>query len=383
MSEPARPLTTLQVGAGWFPDEMGGLNRVYYELWRSLPAAGVRFRGLVTGGASVAAQTSGDVRAFAPASWPLPLRLAASRAALSRAFAEADVDLVAAHFALYLYAGLRRLPERPLVFHFHGPWALESRAEGQSEWVVALKRRVERAVYERAARFIVLSAAFRDVLCSAYGVHPSRVTIVPGGVDARLFDAPESRAQARVALGWPSSRPITLCARRLVRRMGLENLLAAFADVARAAPEAYLVLLGRGPLERELKSRAEALGIADAVRFDYLPQERLPLAFRAADVSVVPSISFEGFGLVAVESLAAGTPALVTPVGGLPEAVAGLGPDVVLADSGVEAVAQGLLAAIQGRLRLPDAAACAAAGRRHDWASVAARTRAAYEEALA
>ena len=59
----------------------------------------------------------------------------------------------------------------------------------------------------------------------------------------------------------------------------------------------------------------------------------LPLYYRAADLSVVPTVALEGFGLVAAESLAAGCPALVTPVGGLPSVVADLSPDLVLEDA--------------------------------------------------
>ena len=53
-------------------------------------------------------------------------------------------------------------------------------------------------------------------------------------------------------------------------------------------------------------------------------EETLVRCYRAADVSVVPTLALEGFGLVVLESLACGTPAIVSDSGGLPEAVANL-----------------------------------------------------------
>ncbi|MBI3288148.1 MAG: glycosyltransferase family 4 protein [Elusimicrobia bacterium] len=372
---------SLQIGAGWLPEQMGGLNRVYYELWRSLPAVGVGFRGVVVGGPAAALETNGAVLAAASSTAPLPARLWAVRRALCARLRQGDIDVVAAHFALYAFAALDRLRERPLVAHFHGPWALESEAEGQSRLSVGLKAAVERAVYGRANRFIVLSRAFGGMLSARYGVDPEKTSVVPGGVDVARFSVAQTRSEARAHLGWPGSRYIILCPRRLVRRMGLGDLLSACAVARESRPDAFLVVLGKGPLEGELKARAAALGLSEHVRFDYLSLDDLPLAYRAADLTVVPSTAFEGFGLVAVESLAAGTPVLVTPVGGLPEAVAGLGPDAVLPGCGRGPIAEGLKGAMSSTLRLPGPEACLAAARAHDWPVVARAIRAVYEKA--
>jgi glycosyltransferase involved in cell wall biosynthesis len=98
---------------------------------------------------------------------------------------------------------------------------------------------------------------------------------------------------------------------------------------------------------------------------------------------VVPTVALEGFGLVTVESLASGTPVVVTPVGGLPEVVGDLAPDLILPDPSPAAIADRLAAILGGRLRLPDAEACRRYARdRFGWEVVARRTRQVYEEAL-
>ena len=125
--------------------------------------------------------------------------------------------------------------------------------------------------------------------------------------------------------------------------MGLENLLDGFAAVAGEHPDSTLVIGGMGPLRDELGLRARNHHLSDRVRFTGFIQEMdLPLAYRAADLSILPSQSLEGFGLTALESLACGTPVLVTPVGGLQEVVSELDTKLVLPDKGVAAIADRL-----------------------------------------
>jgi glycosyltransferase involved in cell wall biosynthesis len=76
-------------------------------------------------------------------------------------------------------------------------------------------------------------------------------------------------------------------------------------------------------------------------------------------------MALEGFGLVAVESLAAGTPALVTPIGGLPEVVAGLSPSLVFRSFSAADIADGIMAALSGRGAIPSPGECRAYAEHH------------------
>ena len=367
-------MTTLQLGMGWFPEQPDGLNRMFYSLARALPGVGVGVQGLVT-----AESHAGPVRAFASPTAPLAVRLGQARRAAGEA---APADVVASHFALYTAPMLGALRGRPLVVHFHGPWAAESVAEGAGRLAHAAKWATERMVYRRADRCIVLSEAFRDLLVADYGIDPGQIRLVPGGVEADRFDTGRSPAEARVQLGWPTDRPVVLAVRRLARRMGLEDLVQATDCIRQSVPDVLVMIAGRGALEPDLRAQIAALGLEDHVRLlGFVSDDDLPLAYRAADLSVVPTVALEGFGLIAAESLAAGTPALVTPVGGLPEVVRDLSPDLVLPATGAEAVAEGIARALRGETRLPSAEACAAfARRRYDWPVIARATRAVYRE---
>jgi glycogen synthase len=378
------PIQTLQLGNKWFPEFAGGLDRMYYGLVRYLPSSGVAVRGLVTGSYRVAQDSGGAVRAFAAPDAPLPVRWLALRRELRQTFSEQQPDLVAAHFALYTFPVLDTLRMQPMVFHFHGPWALERQVRGGKTLDIRAKAALERVVYRRATRCIVLSHSFGDMLFHEYGVPLERIRRVPGGVDVGRYTSALTKREVRERLDWPPDRPIVLTVRRLVRRMGLENLISAISEVRRRVPEVLLLIAGKGELSKELKAQVLTLGLEHSIRFlGFVSDEDLPTVYRAADLSIVPTVALEGFGLVAAESLAAGTPVFVTPVGGLPEVVSGLSADLVLSGSDVGSLAEGLEAALEGELSLPDAEACRNHVRvRYDWPVVAARVQEVYAEAL-
>jgi glycosyltransferase involved in cell wall biosynthesis len=266
--------------------------------------------------------------------------------------------LVASHFALYAAALLPGLARVPHVVHFHGPWAIEAAVERGNPLNVFMKRALERLIYPTADAFITLSQSFKNLLTLEYKVDPRRVHVIPGGVDILRF-FPCDRRKARARLGWPQDVPILFCLRRLARRMGLEILLEAFREAAAHRPDAILMIGGTGPLRAELEARIGGYGLTHRVRLlGFVPEQELALAYQAADLSIVPSQSLEGFGLTTLESLACGTPVLVTPVGGLPETVGSLEPKLVLADAPTGTLAKSLDQFLSGGLALPSPEDC-------------------------
>lgn len=380
-----RAIRTLQLGMSWFPEQAGnGLDRMYYGLSRHLPDVDVAVRGLVAGSTDVAADSAGVVRAFASEQNSLPHRIYGVRRSVRELLQEESFDLAATHFALYAAPVLRLIDDLPLVVHFHGPWGHESRVEGEGRAVTRAKSWIEHAVYRRATAFIVLSTAFRKILVREFGVDPDLIHVVPGGVQADIFDTGLSRREARRNLGWPTDRPTIVAVRRLARRMGLENLIRALRTVRQHVPDVRLHIAGKGPLEADLRAQIQDAGLTEHVRLlGFVPEDDLPLVYRAADVSVVPTVALEGFGLVTVESLAAGTPVLVTPHGGLPEVVSDLDTDLVLPGDTAPVLADGLIEAFDRPKSLPSSADCQEYVRdRFDWPVIAEQTRKVYESVL-
>ncbi len=363
------------LGKGWFPDELGGLDRYFRELLEHQPEA----LGVVIGPASghpdrVVAVSRHDA--------PLPRRLLAFSVAARRA--SRDVDIVDAHFALYALPALlsRRLRALPAVVHFQGPWADETVVQGDGSVLGRLLRRiVERTVYRRAARVVVLSSAFRRVLIERYRVSPWRVRVEPPGVDLQRF-SPGDHERARLGLG--ASKFIAVCVRRLVPRMGVDVLIDAWAQALWQLPaHAQLLVAGDGPLRDVLEARIVRNGLKGSVRLlGRVDDDALVELYRAADIGIVPTRSVEGFGLVVIEAAACGTPTIVTRVGGLPEAVAELDPSLAVPARDAAALAARIARA--GRVGgLPSRGATRRFAEGYSWNKVVQRNRAVHREALA
>jgi glycosyltransferase involved in cell wall biosynthesis len=374
----------LQIGDDWPGERITGLNRYFVELTRCLPATGTEAQGLVVGSREILAEAAGTVVPFANSHDPLYKRLYRARRAARKLNREKKFDLVASHFALYAAPLPPELKRLPLVVHFHGPWAAESNVEGSKGQRSSFKFSIERRVYNRARRFIVLSQSFQQELAANYGIDEDRIRLVRGGVDTERFNMSMSRTEARGLLGWPEERPVIFTVRRLVRRMGLENLIDAMTLVVARVPDVMLMLGGAGPIAGELKTRIRERGLENNIQLlGRVSEEHLPLAYRAADMTVVPSQALEGFGLITVESLASGTPVLATPVGGLPEVIQPFAPECLFTDVSADAITSLLLQVLQSELCLPSEERCRAyAVENFSWPRIARQVRSVYDEAL-
>lgn len=373
----AAPANILCVGLGWFPKTPGGLDRYVYELTHQLAVGQDRVELCGVGIPETQPNSPIKLTNLAEPDNRLWQRIWLIRSNFLRRKAPKP-DAINLHFALYSLPLMQVLPDKvPITFSFHGPWALECKQEGVGKVGVFFRNWVEQRVYRRCDRFIVLSKAFGDILHQNYQVPWSKIHIIPGGVDITRFQPNLSPQQARTQLNWPQDRAILFTPRRLVHRMGLDKLLIAIAKIKPKIPDVWLAIAGKGPIKASLEQQATELGLNDHVKFlGFLPDDQLPLAYQAADLTIMPSQSLEGFGLVLLESLACGTPALCTPVGGMPEVLTTFSPELITASGEATDIAQALEEVLTGKVSMPSRTACREyAATNFDWQKIAQQVR--------
>jgi glycosyltransferase involved in cell wall biosynthesis len=367
----------LCIGDEWFPNKPGGLSRYTYELSHHLAISHDQIYLAGFGLPETSAGSSVQRINLGSPNNSLVQRLWSTHQKLTDRSIICP-DAVNVHFALYGLPVLSRFRGKvPMILTFHGPWAMESSHEGDSKLRVMLKYFFERSFIRGCDRFIVLSKAFGTILNEAYHVPWSKIHIIPGGVDISRFQLNLSRQDARIQLNWPQDRPTLFTPRRLVNRMGLDRFITALVQVKTHVPEVWLAIAGKGPLRETLEQQVRDLNLEENVKFlGFLPDEDLPVAYQAADLTVMPSQSLEGFGLVLLESLACGTPALCTPVGGMPEVIEPFYPALVTQSADETAIAERLIDFLTGRLELPSRETCREyAVNNFDWKAIAPRVR--------
>ena len=198
-------ITSLQIGLTWAGKRGGGADRVFADLAVSLPGAGVDFKGVVAGPAELYRVTGGLVQAFAPESSNSAARLRGARRTLTRLIHSEKPEILASHFALYTAPIIDKLSSQPFVMHFHGPWSTESQEEGASGLAVFVKHSIERQVYRRADRVIVLSPEFGALLSRDYGVprrqNPNRARCSRSRSVSNEMHPSRSPSNSRLAAG--------------------------------------------------------------------------------------------------------------------------------------------------------------------------------------
>jgi teichuronic acid biosynthesis glycosyltransferase TuaC len=209
-----------------------------------------------------------------------------------------------------------------------------------------LRRPQLRFALRRATRVIAVSESLRqDALRLAPG---ASVRVIENGIDPAVFH-PIDRIEARHALRLAKYGPLLVSVGTLAERKGFHLVMEAMASLRHRYPRLRFAIVGsdgaEGAMGAELRQLAVQLGVGDQVTFaGSRGRDELALWYSAADVFVLAS-AHEGCPNVVLEALACGTPVVATPVGNVPELIAG--PEVgFLVDREVPALARGIAAAL-------------------------------------
>jgi glycosyltransferase involved in cell wall biosynthesis len=233
---------------------------------------------------------------------------------LARYLKAERIDILHAHL-FYANVAARlagRLAAVPVVLTAHHDTDL---------WMGPHHRFVERVTAPLSDRVLTCSDAVRRFAIERHGLNAGRVVTLANAIDVDAIPTgAEARVRARVLLGaGPEELLVGTLGRLHEPKKGLRSFLSAAARVAAADPRARFVLIGDGPARRELERFTASLGLGDRVRF---AGERTDadLLVAGLDLLVQPSL-WEGFGLSALEGMAAGRPVVASRVGGVPEVI--------------------------------------------------------------
>jgi glycosyltransferase involved in cell wall biosynthesis len=233
-------------------------------------------------------------------------------------------------------AGL--LSGTPAVVHVHGD------AFYSPGGYPAYVRLVDRLLAPWTARAISISEATREFCVHAMGFRPSQVEVVINPTPQLAYTAitGEQLRALRIRYGIAENEPVIGIASRLYRVKGHHVLLAAFRRILDARPDARLLIVGDGPERTNLDAQARSLHVESRVCFTGF-QEDVAAHLRLCRVTAIPSVHPEPFGLVAVESLAAGVPVVASRIGGLPEIITDGVAGLLVEPDNPEQLAHGLI----------------------------------------
>ena len=231
-----------------------------------------------------------------------------------------DYDLIHSHYWLSGRVGswAQERWKVPHVFMFHTVGAVKNSTVG-SETEPELRTAIEKNLARKCDRILVATDKERGHLVQHYGACPETIGVVPCGVNLNLF-RPLDKIAARKQLGFAQDESVVLFVGRFAPLKGIDRLLEAMARLKHHQRLRLVIVGGDGnnaPESQRLQGLSRGLSIQDSVNFvGRIEQSMLPPYYSAADVLVVPS-HYESFGLVALESLASGTPVVATRVGAM------------------------------------------------------------------
>ncbi|MGB4043272.1 MAG: glycosyltransferase family 4 protein [Thermacetogeniaceae bacterium] len=252
--------------------------------------------------------------------WILQLNLSMIERAVPLVNTLKKFDLVHAHDWLVAYAGrvLKHAYKLPLIATIH---ATEyGRNQGLHNDLQRYISDVEWWLTYEAWRVIVCSHYMEQELKRVFQLPADKIRVVPNGVNMSRYQRKEHVGLSRDFFASPDEK-IVFFVGRLVQEKGAHLLVDAVPKVLHYYPQSKFIIAGTGPALEYLKNKARDMNIYEKIYFTgYIDDRTRDFLYREADVAVFPS-TYEPFGMVALEAMAAHTPVVVADVGGLGEIV--------------------------------------------------------------
>ncbi|MFN2112037.1 MAG: glycosyltransferase [Anaerolineales bacterium] len=240
-------------------------------------------------------------------------------------------DLIHSHYWMSGLAAekLARNWNVPVVQMFHTLGKLKQLiAQNPEEAEGDYRIQGESRAIEIADRIVASTSTEKQQLEDLYGADPSKIEVIPPGVDLHHF-YPIPPEEAKEFVGVPLDKRMLLFVGRIEPLKGIKTLLKSLAILrqnGQAGEKLCLAIIG-GDLEEDQTQESQEMKLLRELREEYhledmvtflgkRSQDSLPYYYSAAEMVIMPS-HYESFGMVALESMACGTPVIASMVGGL------------------------------------------------------------------
>lgn len=226
---------------------------------------------------------------------------------VARELKQRRVDVIHTHNSIALFDGFAAARLSCVRGHVHTDHARDF--PDRRRHMVA-----EHIISHFVSSFVAVSDHTRDNLVRYEKIAPSRIDVIPNGIDGTRFRRPVDVAAKRAELG-VGAGPVIGLAARLTEQKGVIYLLQAVVHLREQFPELRVLIAGSGDQEECLRQKALELDVDDTVQFLGVRLD-IPELLQALDVFVIPSV-WEGLPMALLEAFAAGCPVVAADVGGI------------------------------------------------------------------
>lgn len=200
------------------------------------------------------------------------------------------------------------LKRTPWVFELRDLWPESLAAVGavRNTWILRATEKLELFLYRDARTVVCVTLAFIDNL-TGRGIARSKIEYVPNGIDVELWKEGDA-SKVRNAWGLRDDQVLVSYIGTVGMAHGLDVLLEAAASLQSAHPRVRFLVIGDGAELASVRSRAEAMGLANVQFTGLVPHENVRDYMAATDISLVllrkselfktvlPSKMFEAMG---------------------------------------------------------------------------------------
>jgi len=222
-------------------------------------------------------------------------------------------DLIHAHDWTSYLSGLaaKAVSGKPLILHVHATSFDQAGGDNVDPAVFDIEYRA----FKEADKIITLSNHNRNILLKKHNTDPEKIVLVPNGCEA----SEPPRHEPVLVSAKKQGKKIILYHGRITIQKGVDYFVQAAKRVIDVEPNVLFVISGTGDMEKQIVNKVGELGLGQHVVFaGALWDEDRDRMYQSADLLVMPSVS-EPFGLVPLEAIRHGTPALISKQSGVSE----------------------------------------------------------------